>query len=145
MNRRQLLTGAATAITAICVGCTSVPRDGREGVVLTHVELGNATGERQQFDVLVTHDGEIIHWALHEVEPGGDDREAGGTVVEIDSPDDPGDVEVHVRVEDQWASTDFESEEYDGERVLAVVTYGMVDDDLLRITRHRSDRPTSGQ
>jgi hypothetical protein len=139
MNRRTFLAGSATLLSALSGGCLAVD-DGRKGVILTHVELGNATDEPRQFDVLVTHDGEIIHWALHDVGVGEGDHEAGGSVIEIESPDEFGSVDVHVRVEETWASTDFDTDRYDGERVIAVVTYGMIEDDMLRISRRISDR-----
>lgn len=137
MNRRTFLAGTATIFTAVSGGCTTVDNSGVEGVILTHVELGNASDEPQTFDVLVMHDDEIVHWTQHELDSGGED------VIAIDSPDEHGNVEVFVRVADEWDSADFAADEYDGERVIAVVTYGMIEPDALRISRVVSDRQKS--
>ncbi len=135
MKRRALL-GSAVALTALGGGCTVLSEDSRAGVVLTHVELGNADDEARTFDVVVRHDGEIVHWSTHELGVSEDSDE----VVEIDGPDERGHVEVDVRVDGQWASTDFDTDEYDGEEVIAIVTYGMAEEDALRISRQISDR-----
>lgn len=143
MNRRTFVTGGAT-LTAIlfggCIGLLGEDRK-REGVTLSHVELGNASGEPQVFDLLVTYDNEIIHWSAHEVAVGESDQEMGSTIVDIDAPDDRGHVEVAVRVGQDWQRTDFATDRYDGKRVIAVVVYGMVEDELLRISRRITDRP----
>lgn len=125
MNRRAFLAESATVVIAASGGCAAFENGERDGVVLSHVELGNATDEPQQFDVLVTHDDEVVHWSLHAVEAGGNDQDAGGDVIDLGTPDDHGRVEVHVRVDDEWASTDFDTDRFAGERVIAVVTYGM--------------------
>lgn len=143
MNRRTLLAGSATAFAAIAGGCTSASKDERDGVILTHVELGNASGEPQLFDVLVRHDGEIIHWSLHEVGVGAGEGQAGGQVIDIDAPAERGRVDVHVRVGDVWSSTDYDTDEYEGEHVIAVVTYGTMGDEFLRISRRVTDRTPS--
>lgn len=137
MNRRTFLAGSATILTATSGGCTTFNTDGREGVILTHVELGNQSDEAQAFDVQVFHDDEVIHWTQRELASGGD------AVIEIDAPEEFGSVEVFVRAGEEWDSTDFAAEEYDGERVIAVVTYGKVEPDALRISRVVSDRQTS--
>jgi len=85
--------------------------------------------------VLVTRNEEIVRWTQHEL-PAGE-----GEVLEIDSSGEYGRVEVLVRVDGEWARTDFDAEEYDGERVIAVAIYGMADE-ALRISRVVSDRPT---
>lgn len=118
-------------------GCLSLNDERRDGVILTHVELGNITDEPQTFDVLLTRDGEIIHWTQHELDAGGEE------VLAIDAQKAHGRVEVLVRVNDNWDRTDFDDEIYDGERVIAVVTYGMVEDEALRIRRVIADRPTA--
>lgn len=141
MNRRTFLASSATVVWIPLVGCTRSDPDDQAGVILTHVELGNASGDSQIFDLLVTHDDDIVHWSLHEVPPGSEGQAAGGRVVDIDGPDEPGRVEVHVRVGSEWRSIDFTTDKYDGRRVIAVVTYGMIEDDLLRISRRISDRP----
>jgi len=69
----------------------------------------------------------------------------GDAVIDIDSPDERGHVEVYVRVGETWRRTDFDTDRYDGERVIAVVVYGMVEDDLLRISRRVSDRPIADE
>lgn len=137
MDRRTFLAESAAILTAVSGGCTTFNTGGREGVILTHVELGNHSDEAQAFDVQVIHDDEVIHWTQRELASGGDE------VIEIDSPDEHGSVEVFVRVEEQWDSTDFDADEYDGERVIAVVTYGKVEPDALRISWVVSDRPAS--
>lgn len=142
MDRRTFLVGSASVFTAIVSGCTTFADEERDGVILTHVELGNASDGPQVFDVLATHDDEIIHWSSHEVEVTENEEAAGGEVIGINAPDEYGRVEVLVRAKDQWAQTDFDTDEYDGERVIAVVTYGMVEDELLRISRRVSDRPS---
>ena len=142
MNRRTFLAGSASAITAFAGGCTTIADAESDGVILTHVELGNASDESHVFDVLVTHDNEVVHWSLHEVGGSENEEGAGGEVIEIDDPDEYGPVEVLVRVGDQWTKTDFDTDEYDGERVIAVVTYGMIEDEFLRISRRLSDRPS---
>lgn len=114
----------------------------REGVILTHVELGNATSEPQVFDVIVTYNDNIVHWSSNEVGVGDDEQEMGGEVIEIDASDEPGSVEVHVRVGEKWKTTDFDTDRYDGQRVIALVTYGWPEDEILRISRVVSDRPT---
>jgi hypothetical protein len=144
MQRRAFLAGGTAILTVAASGCGGVLDEGLEGVVLTHVELGNASGTPRVFDLQVTHDGDIVHWAAHEVGVAESDREMGGTVVDFDGPDDPGQVEVAVRVGREWARTDFATAEYDGERVLAVVTYGLVEPGLLRISRRVSDRSPAG-
>lgn len=136
MNRREFFTGSLTPCVAVSGGCLSLDDDERDGVVLTHVELGNQSGDPHVFDLLVTHDEEVIHWASHEVNTGGE-------VIAIDSPDEYGPTEVYVRVDEVWQKTDFDTDESDGEQVIAVVTYGTVEDDLLRISRRLSDRPAS--
>lgn len=145
MNRRTPLAYGGLAAVAGLSGCPGfAPRGaGREGVVLTHVELGNGTDEPRAFDVLVRHDGDVVHWATHEVGVGIG-GEMGGRVVDPDGPDEPGRVVVRVRVGGTWRSLDFrDHERYDGERVVAVVTYGMVEDEL-RVRPHASDRTTAG-
>ncbi len=136
MNRREFFAGSLSLCAAVSGGCLSLTDDERDGVVLTHVELGNQREDPHVFDLLVTHDEEVIHWASHEV---GTD----GEVIDVDSPDEYGPTEVYVRVDEVWQKTDFDTDEYDGEQVIAVVTYGTVEDDLLRISRRISDRPTS--
>lgn len=143
MKRRTMLAGSALLVPAVLSGCLSSGSDEREGAILTHVELGNATDDPQRFDLLVMHDDEIIHWATHEVEVATAEGEAGGAVIPIDSPDDSGHVEVYVRVGTEWQRTDFATDDYDDERVIAVVTYGMIEDEMLRISRRRSDRAAS--
>ncbi|MEF8853425.1 MAG: hypothetical protein V5A28_13595 [Haloarculaceae archaeon] len=69
----------------------------------------------------------------------------GGQVVDIDSPDERGHAEVSVRVGQEWKRTDFDTDRYDGKYVTAVVTYGMGEDELLRISRRVSDRPTADE
>lgn len=64
----------------------------------------------------------------------------GAEIADIDAPDDRGHVEVAVRVGEGWQQTDFATDRYDGECVIAVVVYGMVEDELLRISRRISDR-----
>lgn len=136
MNRRRFLAAGATVSAVVSGGCLLGNDDGRDGAILTHVELGNAREDPRVFDLLVTHDDEVIHWAAHEV---GTD----GEVVTIESPDEYGNVEVYVRVGEEWQKREFNTDEYAGEQVIAVITYGMVEDDLLRISRRVSDRPTS--
>jgi hypothetical protein len=136
MKRRRFLVGSVTVCAAVFSGCLLGTDNERDGVILSHVELGNARGEPRVFDLLVTHDGEVIHWASYEV--GAD-----GEVINIDSPDEYGGVEVYVRVGEEWQRRDFDTDEYAGEQVIAIVTYGMVENDLLRISRRVSDRPTS--
>lgn len=136
MKRRRFLAASVTVCAVVSGGCLLGTDDERDGVILTHVELGNAREEPHVFDLLVTHDGEVIHWASHKV--GAD-----GEVIGIDSPDEYGNVEVYVRVGGEWQRKDFNTDEYAGEQVIAIVTYGMVEDDLLRISRHVSDRPIS--
>lgn len=143
MNRRTLLAGSATVGAISVAGCAGILEEEQEGVTLTHVELGNASSEPQVFDLLVTQDDEIIYWASHEVGVGGNDQEMRDALVEIDSPDERGHVEVLVRVGEEWQQTDFDTDRYDGERVIAVVVFGMGDDDMLRISRLVSDRPTA--
>lgn len=143
MRRRTFLAGSATVVAIPVSGCADLLAEGREGVILTHAELGNASDEPQVFDLLVTHDDEIIHWASHEVGVGENAQETGGTVIDIDSPDEHGHVEVSVRVGEEWKRTDFNTDRYDGERVIAVVVYGRSEDELLRISRRISDRPTT--
>lgn len=145
MRRRTFLAGGATVASIPVSGCAGFFHEGREGVILTHVELGNASSEPQVFDLLVTHDDEIVHWTSHEVGVGEDDQEMGGTVIDIDSPAERGHVEVSVRVGEEWKRTDFATDRYEGERVIAVVVYGMSDEDLLRISRRVSDRPTTDE
>lgn len=140
VTRRQYLGIGGTAVALGLAGCSMAGAPDREGVILTHVELGNASPDPEEFDVLVTHDGEIVHWALHEVDVGSDEDEMGGTVIDIDSREEPGQVEVLVRVGQQWERTDFDSDRYDGNRVIAVVTYGLPEDGVLRISRVISDR-----
>ncbi|WP_135666708.1 hypothetical protein [Halorhabdus rudnickae] len=113
--------------------------NGQKGVNLTHVELGNGSGESQVFDVLVTHNDDTIYWSSQEVRSG----EGEGEVIEIDSPNEYGHVEVYVRVGDVWERTDFDTDRLDGKHVIASVTYGMIEEDILRISRLVSDRPTS--
>jgi len=139
MNRRTFLAGGATAVAAVSGGCSAFRSNGPEGVVPTHVELGNHADESREFDVLVLHDGDIVHWSAHGVD-GGE-----GEVVEIDAPEEYGSVEVHVRVGQRRASTDFGTDRYDGERVIAVVAYGMAGEDSLRISRLVADRTTDDE
>ena len=145
MRRRTFLASSVTVGAIFMSGCTGLLAENREGVTLTHVELGNASDEPQVFNLLVTHDDEIIHWASHEVGVGGPDQEMRDALVEINSPDERGHVEVLVRVGEEWQQTDFDTDRYDGERVIAVVVYGMVEDDMLRISRLVSDRPTADE
>lgn len=142
MDRRTFLACGATAVGSVTGGCTAFSGTRRDGVALTHVELGNASGEPQTFDLLVFRDGEIVHWSTREVE-SGEGGQTGGEVIEMDAADEYGRVEVYVRIGDERTGTDFEADEYDGERVIAVVTYGAVEDDMLRISRRLSDRPVS--
>lgn len=141
MHRRQFVAWSGTALAFGLAGCSTLGAEAREGVVLTHVELGNASPDPQEFDVLVTHDGEVVHWAAHEVEARVDDEELGGEVVEIDAPEEPGSVEVYVRVGERWERTDFDSERYDGEEVIVTATYGLPEAGVLRLSRVESDRP----
>lgn len=140
MRRRTFLTDSATLMTIPVAGCTAAFDEEREGVTITHVELGNASDEPRVFDLLVTQGEEIIHWASHEVDVGKNSQEMGGTVIDIDGPNDPGHVEVSVRVGEKWERTDFNTDRYDGERVIAVVVYGMLEEETLRISRLISDR-----
>ena len=143
MRRRKFLASSVTVGALSTSGCTGLLAERRAGVTLTHVELGNASDEPRVFDLLVTHDDDIIHWASHEVGVGGDDQEMGDALIEVDSPSERGHVEVLVRVGEEWQRTDFDTDRYDGERVTAVVVYGMIEDDMLRISRLVSDRPTA--
>jgi hypothetical protein len=145
MRRRTFLASSVAVGASFTSGCTGLLAEEREGVTLTHVELGNASNEPQVFDLLVTHDDEIIHWSSHEVGVGGTDQEMGDALVELDSPDERGHVEVLVRVGEEWERTDFDTDRYDGERVIAVVVYGIIEDDMLRISRLVSDRPTADE
>lgn len=143
MNRRQFVAWAGSAATIGLAGCSAVDPESPGGVVLTHVELGNAAPEPRVFDVLVEHDDEVVHWDAHEVDPGGGDGEIGGEVIEVDAPEEPGSVEVSVRVGEQWERTDFDDGRYDGERVLVSATYGWPEPAVLRLSRLESERPTS--
>ncbi len=145
MNRRTFLAGSATVGTISVAGCTGFLDEKQEGVTLTHVELGNASDEPQIFDLLVTHDNEIIYWSSHEVGVGGNDQEMGDMLVEIDSPDERGHVEALVRVGEVWQRKGFDTDRYDGERVIVVVVYAMVEDEMLRISRLISDRPATDE
>lgn len=138
MRRRSFLLTYGLAGIAGLSGCTA-NGEPREGVVLTHVELGNGTRSPLLFDVQVLYDGNIVHWAGHEVGVG-EDSEMGGRVIEIAPSAEPASVAVNVRVAGKWAGLDFDGyDEYDGDRVVAIVTYGMVDDEL-RVRPHVSDR-----
>lgn len=95
------------------------------------------------FDVIVSYDGEVVHWESYEVEARIDEQELGGEVIEMDAPDDPGSVEVYVRVGENWEHTDFDTDRYDGKRVIAVITYGLPEDGIIRISRVIADRTPS--
>lgn len=142
-DRRTVLGFIGTTVTTGLAGCQTPGSGQREGVVLTHVELGNASPDPQVFDLLVRRDGEIVHWDSHDVGTGTGEDEIGGEVVEMDGPEDPGRVEVAVRVGEQWERTGFDDDRYDGKEVIAVVTYGRLEADTLRISRIDSDRPAS--
>lgn len=138
MRRRSFLLTGGVAGFAGLAGCASFGGT-LDGVVLTHVELGNGSSSPQRFDVQVLYDGEIAHWAAYTVGVGEDD-EMGGRVVEIPPPAEPASVTVNVSVAGTWAGLDFDDyDEYDGERVVAIVTYGMIEDEL-RVRPHGSDR-----
>lgn len=141
MDRREFVAWSGAALTIGLSGCSTLGSEPREGVVPTHVELGNASPESRLFDVLVTHDGEVVHWDAHEVEARVSDDELGGEVVEMDAPEEPGSVEVYVRVGEQWERTDFDAERYDGEDVIVTATYGLPEAGVLRLSRVESDRP----
>lgn len=57
------------------------------------------------------------------------------TVLELESPAEFGDIELFVRTANQTERTDFADPERNGQKVIAVVTYGIVEDELLRISR----------
>lgn len=143
MNRRHYLSIGGTAVALGLAGCSMPGSSEREGVILTHVELGNASSEPEVFAILVTYDGDIVHWEPHKVGIGADEDEIGGELIEIDSPGDPGRVEVFVRVREHWERTDFDTDRYDGKRVIAVVTYGLPEAEVLRISRVVSDRQSN--
>lgn len=145
MNRRQYLAGVGAISAVGLAGCAASGTDGPARVVLTHVELANGTGEPQVFHLVVEHDDEVVHWSSHEVDGGGDGGEMGGAVVEMAPPDEPGVVAVHGRVGETWRTVDFDTDRYDGDRVIAVFQYGPWSDDgtALRGTRLVSDRPAS--
>lgn len=133
MNRRRFLHLSGTVLAMGCAGCAAIDSNERERVVLTHVELGNGADESQMFDVLVYHNDEIIHWASHEVGAGN------GEVVTIDGPDEPGHVEVAVRIGEEWKSQVFDNNQFDSERVIATVVY-RPHQDLFRISWVPADR-----
>lgn len=141
MRRREFVAWSGTVLTIGPAGCSTLGSGARDGVVLTHVELGNGSDERQVFDVFATYDGEVLHWRSHEVEARESDEELGGEVVEIDPPEEPGNVEVYVRVGENWERTDFD--EFDGKRVIVTATYGWPERGMLRLSRIESDRPAS--
>lgn len=143
MNRRQFLGGSAIAAAAGLAGCTEFVPERREGVVLTHIELGNASTEPQRFDVIVSYDDEFVQWDSYEVEARVDEQTLGGRVIEVDAPDDPGRVEVSVRVGETWKRADFDTGRYDGEQVIAIATYGLPEAGILRLSRVISDRSTA--
>lgn len=144
MNRRRFLECGGTALAVGFAGCSAIDAESREGVILTHIELGNATDELQMFDVIVRYDGNIMHWETYEVAPGTAEQEMGGEVIEIDHPPDPGRVEVSVRVGQHWERTDFDSDRFDGKHVIVVATYAWPEEGALRLSRVDSDRPPSG-
>lgn len=108
MYRRTVLRGSAAG------GCVSYEANSSLGVILTHVELGNWTRTSQQFNMLVLHDERIVHWDVHEVD-GGTDDEAGGEVIPMKRPGEPGRVEVLVRVGEHWERTDFADGSFAGD------------------------------
>lgn len=144
MNRRRFLAGSGLALTVCLAGCSTLASEAREGVILTHVELGNTSGQPRVFDVIVTYDDEFIHWDSYEVEAADSEQGMGGRVIEIDSPADPGSTEVYVRVGEKWKGIDFGTDQYDGKRVIVVATYGRPEAESLRLSRVVSDRPVPG-
>lgn len=147
MNRRTFLAGSGTAIAGAFAGCTALAGSTGTGVVLTHVELGNASGHSRTFHLLVAYDGAIEHWSSHRVRAGTDDSEMGDRLVEIDAPEEPVETVVRARVGGQRTSVSFGADEYDGEDAIATFIYGpwRTDDGgyALRGARHVSDRPGS--
>lgn len=130
--------------------CWMFEADDRAGVIPTHVELGNATADPQEFDLVVEYDDEILHESTYEVGAGGGEHVMGGDVVTLDEPPEPGIVEMHVSVEAQSLTLDFDSafaqREYGGERVIGVFTYGMrsdTDERALTATSVLTDRPNA--
>lgn len=145
MKRRDLLVGAGLTVTTGLAGCSALADSGGAGVVLTHVELGNASGEPCTFHLLVEYDDEITHWSSHYVGAGDDDPDMGDHLVELDAPEEPGETVVHARVNEQRTSVSFDTDEFDGQQAIATVIYGPWQDDdgeyALRAARHVSDRP----
>ena len=137
MRRRTVLTSGALILTGCFAGCTAFDDTEQEGIIPTHVELVNATGESQLFALYVEYDGETIHRADHEVGVGDGDYGEEIKIVEIESPDEPGIVYLQVDVGGQSRTADFDSEylieQFGGERVTVQFT-------LVR--RGEQDEPT---
>lgn len=131
MNRRSFLAGTAMLMASPLTGC--LDRD-REGVIFTHAEIKNASGVPRDFELLITHDDEIIHWSSHLVGFGEYNPEIG-SIISIDSPDERGHVEVFGRTGDFRERLDFDNtNRWDGEYVNAVVEYRVYEDDPFRIS-----------
>lgn len=147
MNRRTFLAGSGTALAGAVAGCTALAGSGGSGVVLTHVELGNASGDPRTFHLLVEYGGTIERWTSHHVEAATDGRDMGDRLVEVDAPEEPVGTVVHARVEEQRTSVSFGADEYDGEQAIATFIYGPWKNDdgeyALRGARHVADRPGS--
>lgn len=131
MDRRTFLSASGIVAAAGLAGCTSLSDDTPDGVVLSMIELGNATDEAQTFDVLVEHDGDIVYWEAHEIEPSGAGQQMGSDRFTPTVPEEPGSVVVHARVGDRWTTTDFVEGGFDGECVVATFLYGFRGDDVL--------------
>lgn len=125
MFRRSVLLLGGAAVSTSFTGCSALQRDGRAGgVVLTRVECSNWTNEPQVFHLVVKYGDSIVHWDGHEVEPRRSERNIGAITVEIEPPEEPGEVEVYARVDNQWEALDVDTETYSGDRITALFEYG---------------------
>ena len=126
MQRRAVLTTSSLLLMIYFGGCTAFDDTVQVGVIPTHVELMNATGEPQTFALHVESDVETIHQAAHEVGVGDGEYGEEIKIVDINSPDEPGIVYVQADVGDQSRTVDFDSnfaiEQYDGHRVTVQFT-----------------------
>lgn len=140
MLRRSLLLVGGTTVWTSFTGCSALRSEEQaEGAVLTHVECSNWTFEPQIFYLIIKYGESIVHWAAHEVEPRRSERNIGATIVEIERPEEPGEVQAYARVGDNWQSLDVDAETYSGDRITGQFEYGRRGETIVSSTVRTAD------
>lgn len=155
LGRRRYLIGSVGAFTGLA-GCSSLFRNSSNTQAsgnlppLFRVEIDNTDEEPHDVHLLVQRDGEIVHWAKHEIPAGVSQQEQSNTrgiVVVIESsawPSCPGRFVINATFDEreEWAQLDFSEENFTNYQAkhFHIVEVRLSEDPGISINAYRLDR-----